>query len=167
MSGGKERVVDRGEWWKSKKNGEKERETKRGRREIVVSGDIRHFENTLWTLVWSGVQTHGWEPACPAIFVLLFLPSDVMLLVSQELGQDKREAGENASALPLYHAKSFIWNVLPTVKESHCFFTYSIFIDVLLLSIIPQKVQQWTDITFMYSMPNIAYSSSTQSSIVV
>lgn len=83
-----------------------EKEGGRQREEIVVSGDIRHIENTLWTLVWSGVQTHGWEPACPAIFVLLFLPSDVMLLVSQELGRDKREAGEYAATLPLYNAKS-------------------------------------------------------------
>lgn len=33
--------------------------------------------------------------------MLLFLPSDVTLLVSQELGRDKREAGEYAAALPL------------------------------------------------------------------
>lgn len=36
-------------------------------------------------------------------FCVAFLPSDVMLLVSQELGRDKREARGYAVALPLYH----------------------------------------------------------------
>lgn len=85
-----------------KREGGKERE--REREKIVVSGDIGHIGNTLWTLVRSGVQARGWEPGCPAIFVLPFLPSDVMLLVSQELGRDKREARGYAAALPLYRA---------------------------------------------------------------
>lgn len=75
---------------KEKENGGRERE--RERLQLVGLSD------TLKTYCepWSGLgfRAHSWEMSCPAIFVLPFLPSDVMLLVSQDMVWDKREARE-------------------------------------------------------------------------
>lgn len=75
---------------KEKENGGRERE----RETLQLVG----LSDTLKTYCepWSGLgfRAHSWEMSCPAIFVLPFLPSDVMLLVSQDMVWDKREARE-------------------------------------------------------------------------
>lgn len=73
---------------------EKQREKRERERRLQLVG----LSDTLKTYCepWSGLgfRAHSWEMSCPAIFVLPFLPSDVMLLVSQEVVWDKREARE-------------------------------------------------------------------------
>lgn len=81
---------------KEKENGGRGRETKRKRERERLQ--LVGLSDTLKTYCepWSGLgfRAHSWEMSCPAIFVLPSLPSDVMLLVSQEVVWDKREARE-------------------------------------------------------------------------